>query len=209
MGKAILFIGGERPYNPLPEGVPEEGDLVIAADSGLEYALTCGIEPHLAIGDFDSISDKRLLEGMECTTIERYPEDKELTDTELAMKKAIDEGYREIIILGGGGGRLDHLLGIISLFERENPPDRWYASFGSAYLIDRVREFSFEEERLVSFFPLGSDVCRPYSKGLKWELEGLVWRRGDLGISNRQQKKVFEVDVITGTMLMVVPTKSV
>ena len=35
--------------------LPVEGDLVIAADGGLEILQKLGITPHLILGDFDSL----------------------------------------------------------------------------------------------------------------------------------------------------------
>ena len=109
-----------------------------------------------------------------------------------------------MVLIGGGGGRLDHLLGILALFERAHPPRRWYASFGMAVLIDTECRFEIPDGRIISFFPLGKEECAPWSCGLFWELEGLRWNRGDFGISNRAVENNFQVGVHAGRMLMIV-----
>jgi thiamine pyrophosphokinase len=55
----------------------------------------------------------------------RRPPDKGYTDTELAVSLLEEKGARRIWLIGGGGGRLDHLLAIRSLFERDRCPERW------------------------------------------------------------------------------------
>lgn len=205
MGKAFLFTGGGAPTPLLPEGLPGKDDLVIAADSGLEYALRCDISPDLVIGDFDSLSDPELLNGLTGTIVESHGINKDHTDTELALERALQAGFQDIIILGGGGGRMDHFLAILALFERPDPPRRWYGSFGRVVLIDGPHQCNVGAGGIVSFFPLGREPCKPWSRGLKWELEGLTWKRGDAGVSNRQEKNSFQVDVLAGTMVMVVP----
>ncbi len=39
-------------------------------------------------------------------------------------------------------------------------------------------------ERIFLFFPVSDTEVRMTSCGLKWELDNLVWKSGDAGISN-------------------------
>jgi thiamine pyrophosphokinase len=84
---------------------------VIAADSGVELAQALGLPIALAIGDFDSV-DPVALRAAEAAgaTVERHPEAKESTDLELALDAALAHEPSRIHVLGGHGGRLDHLL---------------------------------------------------------------------------------------------------
>ena len=62
--KAFICIGGEI----FPDGIwerPEEGDLIIAADSGYRNAKALGIVPSLAVGDFDSMPEGELPKEVE------------------------------------------------------------------------------------------------------------------------------------------------
>ncbi len=206
MRKCFLFIGGDGPSgNRLPE-YPGSGDIVIAADSGVDLAARFSVDLDFAVGDFDSIRDRSLLDALETGHVITYDRDKEYTDTEIAIMKARELGCGELVLVGGGGGRADHLLALFSLFEREQAPDRWYASFGAAYHIFREGSYEFACGTTVSFFPLGNQVCRPWSCGLKWELEGLAWGRGSFGISNEVKKMHFQIGVHTGKMIMIVPS---
>ncbi|MBR5044169.1 MAG: hypothetical protein IKX66_02365, partial [Clostridia bacterium] len=48
-----IFGGGE--FDPACPHIPAPGDLLIAADSGLELVSRLGLTPDLTVGDFDSL----------------------------------------------------------------------------------------------------------------------------------------------------------
>ena len=94
----------------MPENINEKRakeDMVIAADSGYLNAKKMSFVPDLIVGDFDSLGKKNIPEGIK--TVE-LPAEKDVTDTQVAIDIAIDEGAREIVIIGGLDGRLDHTL---------------------------------------------------------------------------------------------------
>ncbi len=63
------------------------------------------------LGDFDSILkedyENYCKAGVE---ILKYPEEKDATDTEIAIDEGIKRGCRQIILIGVTGSRLDHSL---------------------------------------------------------------------------------------------------
>lgn len=81
-------------------------DFVICADGGYLCAVEEGIRPDLVIGDFDSFNG-RVAAGIET---ERVPSEKNDTDTMLCLKRGMELGYDQFLILGGIGGRLDHTV---------------------------------------------------------------------------------------------------
>lgn len=91
-----------------PEGLRKD-DVIVCADSGLEYARRCGVTPSVVLGDFDSYRGS-LPEG---TEIIRLPSEKDDTDTLFAVRLGLERGVREFLIAGGIGGRLDHTLGAV------------------------------------------------------------------------------------------------
>lgn len=111
--RAVIFTGGFCNTSLL---TAEEltADLYIAADAGWHTAETLGIMPHVTAGDFDS-SD--MPPESFAGEIIRVPAEKDDTDTMLACELAIERGARELLILGGTGGRLDHTLSNVFLLE--------------------------------------------------------------------------------------------
>ena len=109
--KAFVFTGGNiRPENITEK--PEADDIIIAADSGYNNAKAMGITPHLLVGDFDSLGKSNIPSGIK--TIE-LPEEKDVTDTHVAVDAAIENGASQIVIIGGLDGRLDHTLSNLAI----------------------------------------------------------------------------------------------
>lgn len=112
--KCWIITGGELFCERITDR-PCEDDLVIAADAGYRHAKALGIVPSVLLGDFDSLGVPSVEEGVE---ILQVPAEKDVTDTQLAVQVALERGATELVILGGLGGRADHLLSNLSILER-------------------------------------------------------------------------------------------
>ena len=94
---------------------PAEGDLIIAADSGLNNAKTLDLAVNAVVGDYDSLGHMPEVDaGVEVITV---PTEKDVTDTQLAVELALTRGATEVHIIGGLGGRLDHTLSNLAILE--------------------------------------------------------------------------------------------
>ena len=111
--RAFIYTGGVVHREGVTER-PEEGDLIIAADSGYRTAEAFGVTPRILLGDFDSLGEPN--PPKDCEVI-RMPVEKDETDTQLAVSCAIDRGAKEIVIIGGLEGRLDHTLSTVAILE--------------------------------------------------------------------------------------------
>ncbi|MCY6959478.1 thiamine diphosphokinase [Clostridium brassicae] len=114
--KGIIVSGGNPPSYELIEEELKEASYLICADSGANCLYEYNIKPDILMGDFDSI-DKEVLSYFTdrgCEIIKYNPE-KDYTDTEIAVNKAIELGCDEIIFLGCTGTRVDHLLGNLGM----------------------------------------------------------------------------------------------
>jgi thiamine pyrophosphokinase len=201
----IGFIGGEGPSPELGAKLAAGSDLIAAADSGLVAAEAAGLRPDWIVGDMDSLGDLRRLDAYPESRVIRCPRDKDETDTELLLALLWEQGCDEAWLVGGGGGRLDHLLGIQALFEREKSPDRWITA---AEDIRRIREgqtLEMERGGPVSVFPLGTGPWEAKSRGLRWPLAGLPWKRGFFGISNVASARGFSIRAARGFFLAIMP----
>ena len=78
---------------------------IICADSGYLKCNALGIVPDVIIGDFDSAP----LPDTKAEVIV-LPVRKDDTDTLSCAKYALEQGFKDIIILGGIGDRADHTL---------------------------------------------------------------------------------------------------
>ena len=111
--KAFVYVGGEI-FPEYITHIPEKGNLTVAADSGMKNAARLGVTPDIFVGDFDSYDEKSLPDGIEKIKV---PPVKDLTDAQIAVSCALEKGAREIVIIGGISGRLDHTLSNTSLLE--------------------------------------------------------------------------------------------
>ena len=90
-------------------------DFVIAVDGGLRYLAECGIEPDFLMGDFDSLGEDfadtvAKYRGMGKEHFLQLPVVKDDTDTMAAARLGIQRGYKEFLMYGAMGGRLDHTI---------------------------------------------------------------------------------------------------
>ncbi|ORC31883.1 thiamine diphosphokinase [Marispirochaeta aestuarii] len=197
-----LLIGGKAPDKNLLGPRMNDWDIIIAADSGLHHARSLGLTPTELIGDFDSV-EQQCIDDYPDMIIHRHKPDKDETDTELGIELLRRRGARRIHIVGGGGGRLDHLYALLSLFHRENPPDYWYTHREHIQLIQGEMLIYPGINRRVSFFPLGTGECRMKTSGLKWPLDSLRWKVGDFGISNIVTNEEVKIEMKKGKLIMV------
>ena len=115
MIKIALFAGGTI------DSFQMDFDLFIGVDRGSLFLIEQGICPDLAVGDFDSVSEKELaLIYSQSKEVLQAQSEKDDTDLELAVK-AVFARYpqAQLTIFGAFGGRLDHTLA--NIFLPSNP----------------------------------------------------------------------------------------
>jgi thiamine pyrophosphokinase len=184
--------------------------LIAAADSGLTAAEAAGLRPDWVLGDMDSLEDLSRLDAYPRDRVLRYQTEKDHTDTELALRLLWEKGCDTIWLIGGGGGRLDHLLAIRSLFERDPCPSRWITGAEDIYCVGSPGELQWDGPpgALVSVFPLGAGPWEVESAGLRWPLKGLPWDRGFFGLSNVAENGSFRLRAGKGRFLVVLPAEA-
>ena len=213
------------------EKAGRENIRLIAADRGLEFFLDYLILPDVVIGDFDSLSEdgKNFLEmqnedipygGMlewklqkgegKVVEVVRLRPEKDDSDTQSAMNYAIQNGAKEIVILGVTGNRVDHLManfGLLILAQKQDTEvalaDRYnyMKLIPSGTILKKAEQFG----KYVSFFPLGGDVTGLTLEGFKYPLDKYHLTTADSGltVSNEISEEYAKVTYETGTLLMI------
>lgn len=221
----VIFTGGK---SPAPQAAAayfarRSVDFVIAADSGLETleryrAFFGGFAPNLILGDMDSLSDKTLLTHYPAECIQRFPCDKDYSDTELALKSAYEALSAQnmpgaasaatstqnaapatrpwITLIGASGGRVDHFLAVFDLFATDLHPDAWLcesetlwnAPVNSSFCINALSLHDIVSVARTSENRSGGAV---YSTGFEWEWN-LFRTSGMPSLSNRIKKEFYD-----------------
>ncbi|WP_339261719.1 thiamine diphosphokinase [Lysinibacillus sp. FSL K6-3209] len=110
MTTVVVCAGGPKEELCSLESYSKQHDvLFIGADRGALYLIEQGITPHAIVGDFDSLSQEEYQYVMKhAQDAQRFREEKNETDTDLALLKALTYAPSEIVLTGVTGGRLDH-----------------------------------------------------------------------------------------------------
>ena len=113
MKNALIVNGG---LNSTKRDQLGNYDLIVAVDSGTEQAYKLFLKPDLIIGDLDSIDEKTIKRAeKDEVQILKYETNKNETDFELALKHVLDEEIKDITIIGGEYGEIDHLFGVLTV----------------------------------------------------------------------------------------------
>lgn len=205
METVLIFAGGDTP--DLTEEIPE-ADLVVAADSGYDLAVGLGYAVDVLIGDMDSIAAETIPGHV---VVERFRPDKDATDLELALERVAVDRPQRVVVVGGGGGRVDHELAIASLLTSSRWSDideiDWITGRSWAYVVRSRREIHGDVGATVSLIPVGGDALGVRTRGLRWNLYDEVLALGTTrGVSNVLTGPVADVAVAYGCLLVVVPS---
>ena len=164
-------------------------EYVICADGGLNKAESLNIVPNIIIGDFDSVNQKTLKRYIDKNIeIIKYSSEKNYTDMELAIDYAVEKGFKDIILIGASGTRLDHTAANIILIEKYYKQAINIKIIDNNNLIQIVANnmtIPFRENYYVSIIPLSERIEGLTLEGFKYPLDNVIVERGStLCISN-------------------------
>ncbi len=208
MRRILIFANGNLPDPAKARTLLRPDDFILCADGGTRHALALGVRPNLVIGDMDSIEKEQLQqlqdEGVE---IELFPRDKNETDLELALDKAIQLNPKEIVILAGLGGRFDQTLANIALLlnselstfniKLDDGVEEIFPCRGQVHIEGRSGD-------IVSLIPWGGPVHGVRTENLKWTLNNeTLFPDKTRGISNEMMGNTATIKIESGLLFVV------
>ena len=188
-----LIIGNGTVTGDLAQKIPKDC-YVICADGGAKHLDLLGISADIIVGDMDSfdgeISSKETI---------KYPVRKDFTDSESAVDIAIEKGFKNIVMVGFTGTRLDHTLTNLFLLKRITK------NGASGVIIDSNNEIYYAKPEneilgkigdIVSIIPVGTDISGITTDGLDYPLfnETLEFGKGR-GVSNVMTKEKCSIKI--------------
>ena len=199
--ESICYIVGAAPTEALPS--PREGDFLIAADKGSEALRAAGIAPDLIMGDFDSLGFTP-----EGENVLPHSPIKDDTDLLLAIRWAMERGWRRFVIYGAlGGKRLDQTVAsfqTLRFLAEHGVHGRLVGDGWNVTLLQNAAlRFPPAASGWLSLFVSGEEARGVTLRGLKYELTDAVLTCGmPLGVSNEFLGKEACISVADGALFV-------
>ena len=202
MRQAVICISGEAPSRQIALPFMRQERVVICANGGLMTAQRLGLTPQVIIGDLDSIDALNVDRAR--TRIIAHSRDKDATDTQLAVAHSRSIHCSERLLVGGGGGRLDHLAALLWNFETpEYAVNRWITDHVIVdHLAPGAHNFAVTRNDILSILPCGEGPWTAKSRGLRWPLDNTAWSRADYGICNEAVADTITLTITAGRLLL-------
>ena len=170
MKNVLISIGGDCSSNIVNNNL--NFDQIIAVDSGIKHIYNLSLEPSILVGDLDSISKEDYQKVLEANiNIDSYQKNKENTDFELSLNKIDNPDNKNIFIIGGEGGDIDHMLSVFFIISHKEFYKNIIWLYGKQTILFK-NNISLEIGSNVNFslIPL-TDLKSLSIKGAKWELK--------------------------------------
>ena len=208
-GQTVLIVANGRVNSKeFLKGLAMKSDFVIGVDGGAGVLFKYGIKMDIAIGDFDSIDRKTLLEIKKNVKILQYPREKDFSDTELAVQYATKKGFENFILTGMGGKRTDHLLFNISVLYsllKKGKRARICEENEDIYITNRTLSMEVNKGNTISIYPFTVRAKVEKTTGLKYPLYNkVITKSKTLTLSNVALVDKISVNVSKGVVLLIV-----
>lgn len=180
--------------------LPTSRDFVIAADGGYAALEALGVKANLVVGDFDSLGYVP-----EAEKIVQHPVRKDDTDTLLAIRLGLEQGYKNFVITGALGGRLDHTFANLQalLFLRDHGARGVLYGDGFAATAVTNGSITVEGEGTLSVFTMDATARGVFLRDVSYPLENAELTNSfPLGVSNEFIGKPAVIGVEQGTLLV-------
>ena len=180
-------------------------DHIVCVDGGLGLAKALGVAPAMLVGDLDSAGDlSGLPAGVE---VVRFPAQKDDTDTMLAARHALSQGFRSFLLLGALGGRPDHMLANLGvlLFLARNGAEAVAAdeTTQAQVLVNGTLRLAPQKGCYLSVFPIGGTARGVYERGLRYSLtDATLTFDNPCGVSNEFTDQDALIRVDDGALLI-------
>ncbi len=207
--QVLVLAGGDAVLLPLPRPLPRL-DLVVAADGGYGAAALLEVPVDLLVGDLDSVQPDDLEAARAAgTRIEQHPVDKDRTDLALALDAIVATGPADVLLVGGHGGRLDHLLANVALLAAPAYTSLQVTALLGEAVVTVIRDRAAlvgSPGELVSLLAMHGPAHGVSTRGLRFPLDEATLPVGSsLGVSNVFTGARATVTVSDGVLVAVQP----
>lgn len=206
---AVILANGTPPSLATLTRHLSAASLFVCADGGANAARLHGLKPHAIVGDLDSATPETLAHFADVPRVR--DDDTERPDSEKAVRYVLERGpFDEIVLLGASAGRLDHVIGHVSLLRRyaERAPLVLEDDHSRAWIASGAVTLDYPAGTVVSFFGVGTPAEGVTTENLRYALRD---RRLELGeqdsLSNVIVARPARITIGAGRLLVFVVSR--
>ncbi len=207
MNRCVIIGASPQTNTEFIRSMILKDDFVICADGGLDSVLKADIIPDILIGDFDSMPKERLKQCENIRTVV-LPVEKDDTDTVSCVRYGMEQGYRNFVLLGVTGGRLDHTyanLHLLKYLAKRNCQGMIMDENTQIFYTENHFVLENKKGKTVSVLPFGCESATVSLSGVKYQAENLVmYSDFPIGISNIVISDNSKVMVQQGGVLIII-----
>ena len=207
--RAVLVCNGSiNDYDLIKKHINSD-DYIISVDGGARHLRAMGVIPNILIGDFDSATSCDLQYFIDLG-VENYkfPAEKDMTDSELAIDKAVEMGADELLFIGAMGSRIDHSLANVFLLKKcmdIGIKACIVDEHNIIYIINSSITLKKQENYKLSLIPVSERVTGVTTYGLKYRLDkATMLLATSWGVSNEFLENEATVTIDEGILLVCV-----
>lgn len=199
MNKCYIIAAGEVEYLNFS---PDETDMVICADAGIEYAEKYGIRVDLAVGDFDSYGE--VPKNVKSIV---HPCEKDDTDSFLAYECGKEKGYTDFVLYGVFGGRPDHTFSNYELLSAIVNDGNKAIAYGCGFRVYMIKNdclcLPARKKGIISVFSFTDESKGVTIQGLKYQVSDFTMTNTlTRGLSNEYCGNEAKISVKDGQLLI-------
>jgi len=208
MNHAVILANGTPPPADTLRHALAGASLFVCADGGANSARALGFTPGAIVGDMDSVTAETLREFAGVPLLRDA--DPERTDLEKSLDYVLERGpFDGIRILGASAGRLDHVMGHISVLRKYGRRARTWLEDGHGRAFLAAGEALLDEPlgTVVSFFAVGAPAEGVTTHGLRYPLKASRIEMGvQDSVSNVIDGRSASITIGSGELLVFVVT---
>lgn len=189
----VVLANGAFPTGDAPLNFLRQAKRLVCCDGATNKAVSHDFTPDVVVGDLDSISPQYKAEFKDLLV---HVEDQECNDLSKAFRHCINQGWKNIVIVGATGEREDHTIGNVSLladFALEADSVQMVTDSGVFYAATKSGTFHTVKGQQISIFSLDprQEIT---SAGLKYPLRQMRLPRWNMATLNEALDDVFSLE---------------
>jgi len=188
----IVLANGQFPKASYLLDMLDASEQIICCDGAVNKLIKSGREPHIIIGDLDSVEDSYKDKYQDILV---QIDDQNSNDLSKAINWCLSQNIEDVIILGATGEREDHTIANIGLLTEYHKKInvKILTDNGVFIPISKSTIFHSKVGQQVSIFSLNPTV-KITSSGLKYPLQNLALKGWWMGTLNEALSDEFRIE---------------